>query len=71
MDALLTPRDVDSLLRYPHGRSLKLARKGKLPSIVLPDGEVRFRRREIEILIDGDQPAAATEDEKSDEGGAA
>lgn len=39
---LLTPSEIDSRLRYPSGRSVKLARKGLIPSVVLPDGEIRF-----------------------------
>ena len=39
---LLMPREVDRLFRYPRGRSLRLAKAGKLPSITLPDGEIRF-----------------------------
>ena len=45
------PREVDRLLRYPRGRSLRLARTGKLPHVVLPDGEVRFVQDEIEALL--------------------
>ncbi len=48
---LLKPVDVDLLLRYPIGRSLKLAKRGKLPHIVLPDGEIRFRETDIEQIV--------------------
>lgn len=48
---LLIPRQVDQLLRYPRGRSMKLAKAGKLPHVTLPDGEVRFLEAEIEQLI--------------------
>ena len=51
MSTLLMPREVDRLLRYPRGRSLRLARSGKLPHVVLPDGEVRFIEHEIEGLL--------------------
>jgi predicted site-specific integrase-resolvase len=51
MGSLLTPRELDRLLRYPRGRSMKLARAGKLPHIVLPDGEVRFDEDEITALL--------------------
>jgi glutathione S-transferase len=44
---LLMPREVDALLRYPRGRSLKLAKDGRLPFIRLPDDEVRFDEAEI------------------------
>ena len=42
MRALLTPRDVDAILRYPSGRAARLARAGLIPCIRLPDGEIRF-----------------------------
>ena len=45
------PREVDRLLRYPRGRSLRLAKAGKLPHVVLPDGEFRFLQHEIEQLL--------------------
>lgn len=49
--ALLVPEEVDSWLRLPRGRARRLARKGLLPAIILPDGEVRFLRREIEEIL--------------------
>lgn len=49
--SLLTPREVDILLRYPRGRALKLARQGLLPLIILPDGEVRFDLSDIEAAL--------------------
>ena len=51
MRSLLTPREVDRLLRYPRGRSLRLARAGHLPHIRLPDGEIRFDEAEIDRLL--------------------
>ena len=51
MPTLLVPRELDRLLRYPRGRSLRLAKAGKLPHIVLPDGEVRFDEEQIERLL--------------------
>jgi predicted site-specific integrase-resolvase len=54
MDAknILLPREVDELLRYPRGRSLKLAKAGKIPFITLPDGEIRFDESEVARLLD-------------------
>jgi predicted site-specific integrase-resolvase len=49
---LLKPTDVDRLLCYPFGKAVKLARQGKLPHIVLPDGQIRFDQQEIEQLIE-------------------
>lgn len=48
---LLIAREVDRLLRYPRGRTAKLARTGKIPHIKLPDGEIRFDPNEIEKLL--------------------
>lgn len=52
MTQLLTPRDVDRILIYPAGRARRLAREGRLPAVTLPDGQIRFRREDIERLID-------------------
>ncbi len=49
---LLKPREVDLVLRYPPGRSLRLAKKGLIPYIVLPDGEVRFREDDLRRFLD-------------------
>lgn len=45
---LLKPSQIDSLLRYPNGRSQRLARQGLIPHIELPDGEIRFEAAVIE-----------------------
>jgi hypothetical protein len=48
--SLLTPEEVDDLLRYPRGKSQRLARRDLLIHVTLPDGSVRFRREDIEKL---------------------
>lgn len=48
---LLKPAEVDLLFRYPAGRALKLARAGRIPHIVLPDGEIRFEESAILRLL--------------------
>ncbi len=48
---LLKPAEVDLFLRYPIGRSLKLAKKGLLPHIILPDGEIRFNEEDVQGLL--------------------
>ena len=63
MQRLLTPRETDQLLRYPHGRSIRLAKEGKLPAIVLPDGEYRFIEQDIESILHvhrASEPSEAT-----------
>jgi len=48
---LLKPNEVDMLFRYPAGRTLRLAKAGKIPFVKLPDGELRFNETIIlEIL---------------------
>lgn len=48
MTQLLKPSELDSMLRYPSGRSLRLARMGLIPHLKLPDGEIRFDPRVVE-----------------------
>lgn len=48
---LLKPSEVDLLLRYPPGRSRRLAKAGLIPHVCLPDGEIRFHEAEIRHLI--------------------
>ena len=58
MNVLLTPREVDQLLRYPRGRAVKLAKTGKLPAVFLPDGEIRFNPHDIQTLVQPQRPEA-------------
>lgn len=63
MPSLLTPFEVDEILRYKPGRAARLARRKVLPHVELPDGTIRFRRDDIEQLIGtvtttGSAPAA-------------
>ncbi|MEI7837853.1 MAG: hypothetical protein WCK05_15740 [Planctomycetota bacterium] len=55
---ILTPEEVDCLLRYPRGRAVKLAKAGLLPAIILPDGEIRFDRQAISEALEamGNRP---------------
>jgi hypothetical protein len=56
---LLTPREVDRLLRYPQGRAVRLAKARRIPSVSLPDGEIRFRESEILALIQSESGGKA------------
>jgi hypothetical protein len=49
----LKPSEVDKILRLPQGRAAKLARRGWKAGVVLPDGTVRFSRKAIERLAEG------------------
>jgi hypothetical protein len=51
MDSLLCGNEVDRLLKWPLGRADRLARRGRLPHVRLPDGSLRFEWTSIERLI--------------------
>ncbi len=57
MRNLLTPAQVDAILQYPSGRSARLARAGKLPSVTLPDGGLRIPEDEVDRIVNGETPA--------------
>jgi hypothetical protein len=62
---LLTPREVDLLLRYPAGRTARLARAGKIHAITLPDGELRIAQKTVERLLKPTTEAHSTHEEVS------
>jgi len=43
--------DIDRRVGWPLGKAERLARQGKLPHLILPDGSVRFEWSEIDPLI--------------------
>jgi hypothetical protein len=47
LPSLWTPHDVALWLSIPPARVVRLARRGVLPSISLPDGEVLFDPAEL------------------------
>ncbi len=47
----LYPDDIDQRLNWPPGTALKMARRRRLPHILLPDGSIRFMWSEIEPLL--------------------
>ncbi len=51
MGALLTPAAVDDMFHYPSGRACRLARRGLLPYVRLPDGSIRFDAAEIARIL--------------------
>ncbi len=51
METLLCGNEVDRRLKWPVGRADRLARRGRLPHIRLPDGSLRFEWLAIEHLI--------------------
>ena len=50
--ALLKPREVDLLFRYPAGRTLRLAKAGKIAFVLLPDGEIRITESLVQNLCE-------------------
>ena len=59
MTTFLQPGELDKLLRYPRGRSARLARKGLIPCTRLPDGELRFDRELIDDWLKRGCPVPA------------
>jgi predicted site-specific integrase-resolvase len=49
---LLKPDEVSLLLNWQERRLLRLAKTGRIPHIVLPDGQIRFEQVEIDRLIE-------------------
>ena len=49
---LLFPEQIDELFQWPLGRASRLARRGKLSHIRLPNGEIRFDEDEVSSLIE-------------------
>ena len=66
MTDLLYGEEIDKKLNWPLGRAERLARRGRLPHVVLPDGAIRLRWSDIEPLIvrvDSTSDTAATQGE--------
>lgn len=51
METILRGFDVDIALRWPNRRAEKLAKKGLIPHLILPDGSIRFRQSDIEAIV--------------------
>ena len=51
MSVLLYGDDVDRRLNWPLGKAERLAHRGKLPHLVLPDGAIRFRWKLVRALL--------------------
>lgn len=43
--------EIDQRLSWPTGRAERLAKRGKLPHVILPDGEIRFLWEEVQGAI--------------------
>ena len=58
---LLTTREVDLIFRYSPGRTLRLVKAGKIPFVLLPDGEYRIDSKVVELIIAGKMQGATHE----------
>ena len=51
LTTLLTTADAATKLAMLHSRVIRLARKGVIPSVCLPDGEIRFDPEDLALWI--------------------
>ena len=59
MPEYLTPEEVDAALKLRRGQSARLARRGLIPALILPDRTVRFPPNIIALLQNSDGLVAA------------
>ena len=52
MTTLLTQYDVADLLKIPSQRALRMAKRGLLPCVVLPGGDIRFDEYDLREWIE-------------------
>jgi hypothetical protein len=48
---LLYGEEIDKRLNWPLGKAQRLARRRKLPHVVLPDGSIRFEWSAVSALM--------------------
>ncbi len=51
MEQFLLPEEIDKILRWRPGKAERLARRGVLPCVRLPNGEIRFIWSDIEKAL--------------------
>lgn len=56
---LLTDAEVERLFRWMPGKAEAAARDGKLRSVILPDGQIRFRQSDVDAIISGGECSTA------------
>lgn len=49
---LLKPVEVSLLLRWQQRQLMRLVKLNQIPHVVLPNGEIRFEKAEIDKLIE-------------------
>jgi len=52
MPDYLTPEDVDRLLKLPDGKAARMARRGLLPALILPDKSIRFDSKRLQAFLE-------------------
>jgi len=57
----LYPEDIDQRLNWPLGQAQRMARRGQLPHIILPDGALRFEWDAVESLVRRVSPPVKSE----------
>ena len=65
-NALLTDSEAADKLRMLPARLGRLARAGKIPCVILPDGELRFDDADLDKWIDQHKQPARTEETTDD-----
>ena len=58
---LLLPEEIDQRLNWPAGKAERLARRKKLPHVLLPDESIRFEWEAISALLRHVTPEAPIE----------
>lgn len=48
---MLVGFEVDELFRWPKHMAQRLAQRGKLPHLILPDGSIRFERQAVLAVV--------------------
>ena len=68
MDAtnLLTPIEAGTLVALSASRVTRLARRGLMPAVFLPDGEIRFSQADLAEWIDAHRRPAELQGGQAD-----
>ena len=51
MQNIMKPVEVDLTLRWPAGKTERLAKQGKIPHLVLLDGAIRFSPEDVDKIL--------------------
>jgi hypothetical protein len=59
MDEYFTPYDVAGILHVPPARVARWARRGELPAIILPSGDLVIPAADLKAWLDSRRPRPA------------